>query len=198
VRRHKAARTDKTARPHEDISPAGTPAQIPPGDWAGATIQTPPNDSFQMVFGQWVVPTVSPKNPSGEDLSLAFWVGLGGSIPNGGGQLLQAGVTAIVDSGQGSVTWQAWTEWYDDYYHNPARPVSNFPVAPGDSVAVLVCAPEPSLGHVTMINLSRQPQLLTNVSIPAPGQPGQFIGQLELTDASPRVGARTRCSPLAE
>jgi hypothetical protein len=123
------ARKHRTARPPEDISPAVSPAQIPSGDWAGAMIPTPPDDSFEMVFGQWVVPTVLPKNPSGEELSLAFWVGLAGSVPNIGGQLLQAGVSAIVDSGQGSVTWQAWTEWYDDYYQNPARPISNFPVA---------------------------------------------------------------------
>jgi Peptidase A4 family len=54
-------------------------------------IPTPPDDSFEMVFGQWVVPTVLPKNPSGEELSLAFWVGLAGSVPNIGGQLLQGG-----------------------------------------------------------------------------------------------------------
>ncbi len=167
VRPHKMLRPYKAGRPHKDLSPAAQPpADIPPADWAGVEIQPPPNDSFQMVFGQWVIPTVQPTNPSGEPLTLGFWVGL--SPYEEGGQVLQAGVSAVVGSTEeGSVTWQAWTEWWTEQYQDGAVGISGstFPVAPGDSVGILVCAVEPNLGYVSLSNFSREKH--TSVSIHA-------------------------------
>jgi hypothetical protein len=167
VRPHKVLRPRKAGRPHENLSPAvQPPADIPPADWGGVMIQPPPNDSFQMVFGQWVIPTVMPTNPSGEPLTLGFWVGLSPYFV--GGQVLQAGVSALVGSTEeGSVTWQAWTEWWTEQYQDLPVPIStsSFPVAPGDSVGILVCAVEPNIGYVSLSNYSRGKH--TSVSIHA-------------------------------
>jgi Peptidase A4 family len=43
--------------------------------------------------------------------------------------------------------------------------VSNFPVEAGDTICVLLCAPQPDLGHVTLLNLSKRNQ--TSVAVKA-------------------------------
>jgi hypothetical protein len=121
-----------------------------------------------MVYAQWVVPTVSALNPAGSDIQVGFWVGLDGLFGTGG-QVLQAGVYAQVGSGifgGGDVTYKAFTEWWDPTNNLPEVDVTNFSVGPGDTVSFLVCAPRPDFGQVTMMNLSRG--LATSVGIPAP------------------------------
>jgi hypothetical protein len=185
--------TNPVARRKRNALPNDPP--IPSGQWAGAVIYTssfpepppsntqsaarimtsprPPNPPASMgranmVYAQWVVPTVNALNPAGSDLQVGFWVGLDGL--NGiGGELLQAGVFAQVGSGQfggGNVTYQAFTEWWDPTNNLPEAVVPNFPVGAGDTVAFLVCAPQPDFGHVSMMNLSRG--FFTSVGIPAP------------------------------
>jgi hypothetical protein len=134
--------------------PAAPPISGPvPGSWGGAhvTANSSDTDPMIMVSAQWVVPTVYPLNQTGEEVFLAFWVGL-----FGGGSLLQAGVMAEVYADTSKpVAWTAVTEWYSMKYEDPTKSVANFPVAPGDTVSFLVCAREPNVGYVSMSNVSR-------------------------------------------
>lgn len=136
------------------------------GDWAGVAVETSSlggGGPATVVYGEWVVPTVSMLDPAGHDISVAFWVGIDG-LNGVGDQILQAGIAATVESGffSNDVTWWAWTEWY----HNDAVTVSNFPVQPGDSLSVLVCAPQPDQGYITMMNHSQGFGTAVNVKPP--------------------------------
>jgi Peptidase A4 family len=128
------------------------------GTFAGSTFQTPAT----MVFAEWVVPTVLPVAPSGTDLQIGFWVGLDGVSGVGLSdpaqhQVLQAGVAAIVKPGwfSSDVDWWAWTEWDTQQYMDPPTPVTNFPVAPGDTVFFVVMTLGPTFGYVSMTNVTR-------------------------------------------
>src|SRR5437899_3403709 len=142
-----------------------------PGDWAGVAVQTATlgfGEPAKWVFAEWVVPEVSAVDPAGYDqIAVGFWVGLDG-LASLGQQVLQAGIAAYVDPGLWStdVNWYAWIEWYTDIHNDPAVNVANFPVTPGDTVSFLVCAPQPDLGHITMLNRTRGH--LTSVDINAP------------------------------
>jgi hypothetical protein len=140
--------------PQHPITTARTIAAIV--HTGGARPPTPPIPSgpATMVFAQWVVPTVLAKNPAGKDLKLGFWVGLDG-FGTAGGELLQAGILAKTSYDGGDAVWTAFTEWWDPVNNIPAVDVPNFPVAPGDTVCFLLCAPQPNFGYVSMLNLSQ-------------------------------------------
>jgi Peptidase A4 family len=121
-----------------------------------------------MVFAQFELPDVQRKTPNDETIAVAFWVGLDGfsALPHPADtQVLQAGVVAQVSvSGwwwwkHTKVEWWAWTEWLSALHAgedaNEAVKVKNFPVAPGDTIFVVVCAPEPDFGYVSMLNISQ-------------------------------------------
>jgi Peptidase A4 family len=118
------------------------------GDWAGAVVEvaslglTPPEPA-NVVYAEWTVPTMSPNPAEPGTQIVGFWVGLGGY---GTSQLLQAGTAATV-TGNGVPSYWAWTEWVPAGYT-----VVNFPVAAGDLISVLVCAPQADSGFVTMMN----------------------------------------------
>jgi Peptidase A4 family len=146
----------------------GNDPPIPSGEWGGAVAPIGDGARANMVYAQWVVPTVSALNPAGRNIQVGFWVGLDGLI-GAGGQVLQAGVYVQVGSGQlggGDVIYKAFTEWFDPTNNQPRVDVPNFSVGPGDTVSFLVCAPRPDFGQVTMMNLSRG--LSTSVGISAP------------------------------
>ncbi len=144
--------------------------EFSPSGWGGAVIEVPTlgygdGKPATMVFAQWVVPEVVPFDPAiFSDLTVGFWVGIDGFAAVGE-QVLQAGIAATVtpafwglDGWWGEpyayVNWWAWTEWYTDKYKDPAVQVSNFPVATGNTVFFLVCAPQPDFGYVSMLNVS--------------------------------------------
>jgi hypothetical protein len=120
-----------------------------------------------MVFAQWQVPYVPPIHPAGGQDTVAFWVGLDGYAPDSPIGLLQAGVAAkVIDSpwwygpfGGTRVEYWAWTEWYSHLHkgepENDPHKVETVPVAPGDTIFVVVCAPEPDFGFISMLNISR-------------------------------------------
>jgi hypothetical protein len=138
-----------------------------PGGWGGVIAQTsnfgfnPPEPAVS-VYGEWSVPTMQPDfdNPK-TAMTVGFWVGLDGSGATNN-QVLQAGTAATVTGDK--VDYWAWFEWF------PAPPVriTNFPIAPGDLVTVLVCALPSGKGYASMLN--RQTGVTTNVSFdPPPG-----------------------------
>jgi len=133
-----------------------------PSGWGGVAVVTSslgysPPEPATTVFAEWVVPEIIPWDPApAEPITVGFWVGLDGF---NNGQVLQAGIAATLTPdfwlfpGPASVNWWAWTEWYTTQYQDPAVQVTNFPVATGNTVSFLVCAPEPDHGFVSMQNL---------------------------------------------
>jgi hypothetical protein len=113
------------------------------------------------IYGQWTIPGVFPASDPDGDIVAGFWVGIDGW---GGNQVLQAGVAVTVHP-DAHVEWWAWTEWYTNQYKDPALKVDNFTISVGDTVSVLVCAPNPTLGYVWIHNLTTGQA--TSVGIPA-------------------------------
>jgi hypothetical protein len=166
-----------------------------PGDWAGVAVQTATlgfGEPAKWVFAEWVVPEVSAVDPAGYDqIAVGFWVGLDG-FASFGQQVLQAGIAAYVDPGLWStdVNWYAWTEWYTDIHKDPAVNVANFPVAPGDTVSFLVCAPQPDLGHITMLNRTRGHLTSFDINAPSPA-----VSQVRRTTSSTSLPVALWTSP---
>jgi Peptidase A4 family len=140
-------------------------ADFRPTGWGGVVVLTStlgysPAEPANMVYGQWTQPYVYPlANPPAGPQTVGFWVGLDGY---GNGQVLQAG-TAVTVNGNTVNHW-AWTEWYP----NSAVQITNFPVAPGNVITCLVCAPQSDHGFVSMMN-ERTQQAVSVGLTPPPG-----------------------------
>jgi Peptidase A4 family len=137
-----------------------------PGGWGGIVVETAalgysPAEPANTVFAKWVVPEIyQVAGDASTALTVGFWVGLDGFT---NGQVLQAGTAATITGN--NVSYWAWTEWYTTQYKDPAVQVTNFPIAPGDLVSFLVCAPQPNHGFVSMMNY--RTQQATSVGIDA-------------------------------
>jgi hypothetical protein len=162
VMSNRDARRQRPARP-----------QFGQSGWAGVVRELYGKSDYAtpatMVFSQWAVPDVIAIDPAGyTPLTVGFWVGLDGFQGEANG-LLQAGVAATVKPGffDSSVEYWAWVEWYTAIEAgNYAARMVNLPVAKGDAIFVLVCAPEPAFGLISMLNLSKG--VATTVGISAP------------------------------
>jgi hypothetical protein len=134
------------------------------GNWAGAIVQTAslnlsPPEPANTVFAEWVVPKINTSTKESGSQTVGFWVGLGGWNT---GQVLQAGTAATLSGN--SVTYWAWTEWFPAGYQ-----VTNLEIQAGDTVSVLVCAPESDHGYVSMMNHRTNIALSIGVSDPNSG-----------------------------
>jgi hypothetical protein len=131
------------------------------GNWAGAVVKvaslgfSPPQPA-NMVFAEWKVPAIktTPAEPGTQ--IVGFWVGLGGFGTN---QLLQAGTAATVTGN--SVSYWAWTEWVPAGYNT-----DSLAIQAGDTVSVLVCAPQSDHGYVSMMNQRTNVAISIGVSDP--------------------------------
>jgi hypothetical protein len=132
------------------------------GDWAGAVAQVSslgfsPPEPANMVFAEWKVPTIQPKPAEPGMQIVGFWVGLGGW---GVANLLQVGTAATITGT--SVTYWTWVEWVPAGYK-----VENLSIEPGDTVSVVVCAPESDHGFVSMMNQRTNVAISVGVSDPS-------------------------------
>jgi hypothetical protein len=130
--------------------------------WAGAVMgANPPDDPFDWVFAQWVVPAVLALAQDANTETVGFWVGLDGWNEEAD-QILQAGIAA--DVSPDGVAWRAWTEWM------PADPktIDGFPIASGDVVSFFVWGDQSSPGTVVVQNLSVGQAAVVRVKPPAP------------------------------
>jgi hypothetical protein len=131
------------------------------GNWAGAVVQVAslklsPAEPANTVFAEWQVPAINTKTAETGTQIVGFWVGLGGYTT---GNLLQAG-TASTMTGS-SVSYWAWTEWFPAGYV-----VDSLAIQAGDTVSVLVCAPETDHGYVSMMNHRTNVAISVGVSDP--------------------------------
>jgi hypothetical protein len=136
------------------------------GNWAGAVVQVSslklnPPEPANTVFAEWVVPTINTKTTEPGTQIVGFWVGLGGYNT---GSLLQAGTAATMNGS--SVSYWAWTEWTPAGYV-----VDGLSIQAGDTVSVLVCAPETDHGYVSMMNHRTNQAISVGVADPSGTNP---------------------------
>ncbi|KAI0477098.1 peptidase A4 family-domain-containing protein [Xylariaceae sp. FL0804] len=97
-------------------------------NWAGAVLV---GSGYTTVTGTIKVPTPSvPSTSSKKQASGSAWVGIDGDTCQTA--ILQTGVDFTVQ--RGSVTYDAWYEWYPDYSYD----FSNFEVSAGDTIKMYV------------------------------------------------------------
>ena len=130
------------------------------GNRAGAVVETAslgfnPPQPANMIFAEWKVPVITPTGEPGTQI-VGFRVGLGGY---GTSQLLQAGAAATITGN--SVSYWAWTGWVPAGYK-----VDNLEIQAGDTVSVLVCAPESDHGYVSMMNQRASQAISVGVTDP--------------------------------
>ena len=110
-----------------------------------------------MIFAEWVVPTINTSTQLSGAQTVGFWVGLGGW---GTSQVLQAGTAATVSGGSVQAIGRG---------RNGSPPVIRWPIfaiKPGDTVSVLVCAPQSDHGYVSMMNSRTSQAISVGVSDP--------------------------------
>jgi hypothetical protein len=115
-----------------------TPARISDtsSNWSGYVAN---GGTYTSVTGTWVVPQVG-ATTTGAD---ATWVGIGGVT---GTDLIQAGTQATV-TGDGSVTYSAWTEILPDF--SRTTPLE---VTAGDTVTVTITEQSSGVWLIAMVN----------------------------------------------
>ena len=115
-----------------------TPARITDtsSNWSGYVAN---GGTYTSVTGTWVVPQVA-ATTTGAD---ATWVGIGGVT---GTDLIQAGTQATV-TGDGSVTYSAWTEILPDF--SRTTPLQ---VTAGDTVTVTITEQTNGVWLIVMVN----------------------------------------------
>jgi hypothetical protein len=115
-----------------------TPARITDtsSNWSGYVAN---GGTYTSVTGTWVVPQVG-ATTTGAD---ATWVGIGGVT---GTDLIQAGTQATV-TGDGSVTYSAWTEILPDF--SRTTPLQ---VTAGDTVTVMITEQTNGVWLIVMVN----------------------------------------------
>ncbi|MGL6236691.1 MAG: G1 family glutamic endopeptidase [Segniliparus sp.] len=136
--------------------------------WCGAIVEPPRGDSFDWVFGEWVVPHVGVPTDD-QTYHCASWVGIGGFHPNS--DLCQSGIastswTGSVDSGDGSpIELFAWVEWI------PAQPVtiSNLTINEGDAITVIVNPGGAASTSASVLFVNRTSSTATSLTIGKPG-----------------------------
>ncbi|KAJ5611378.1 hypothetical protein N7510_008097 [Penicillium lagena] len=114
-------------------------------NWAGAALI---GTGYTGVTGQFTVPT--PQVPSGGSSNTQYcasaWVGIDGDTCSSA--ILQTGVDFCVQGG--SVTYDAWYEWYPDYAYD----FSGIDISAGDVIKVTVDASSDTTGTATVENVS--------------------------------------------
>ncbi|KAI1355347.1 peptidase A4 family-domain-containing protein [Xylaria sp. FL0043] len=110
-------------------------------NWAGAVLSS---SGYTSVVGTIIVPTPKANGKSG---SASAWVGIDGDTC--GTAILQTGLDFSITSG-GSVSYDAWYEWYPDYAYD----FSGFPVTSGDEIKITVTASSKAAGVATLENLT--------------------------------------------
>jgi hypothetical protein len=152
------------------------------GDWAAVIRErfAIPGEDFtdpaSWVSAMWVVPRLA--NTSAADRSggtVGFWVGIDGEDHD---QVLQAGIGATVSPRQilgeadpapwiHEVEYWAWHEWFTSDVQQPSMRIGNFAVAAGDTVAVVVWAPQRDCSIFLMANVTKGHAF--NVQLSSPG-----------------------------
>jgi hypothetical protein len=117
-------------------------------NWSGSVLFIDPaKDPFAWIVGQWTVPNAYSPNPGdGKTYYSSAWIGIDG---DGSPDVLQAG-TATEVTGVGPAVCYPWWEWFPDY----SVVITNFPVAAGDMVSLMICSTGPTSASFSFGNLT--------------------------------------------
>ena len=139
--------------------------------WSGAMAPQPPGEPYNSVYASFEVPAVSPppsawngKGYNDGTYQCLTWVGVDGWH---GPDVMQAGAFSQVAVVKGSLSYTYYgllTEFAPALWLK----VQNFPVSPGDILAVNVCAPFTTTHAVAMIGNKSTNQVIT-IGFDAPG-----------------------------
>ena len=178
LERRTAALATRTTNPLKSIGSTNAVANATQveysSNWAGAVLTAPPPDeTFNSVSGQFVVPTpsVPPGGGSGK-YSAAIWVGIDGDTY--GNAIWQSGIDISISDSQ--ISFDVWYEWFP----NPAYDIQGFSVSGGDTIIITVSSSSKSEGSVTLENLSTGQSVTQSASAPSPnavlgGQNAEWI-----------------------
>lgn len=141
-------------------------------NWSGAVLNAPPSGTkFTSVSAEFSVPTPRPANNKAG--SASAWVGIDGNTYRNA--ILQTGIyfTATLD---GSVSFDAWYEWYPDYAYN----FPDISITAGDRISLSVVSTSSESGTVAIENLTTGQKLSQNLTAPDPssilgGQNAEWI-----------------------
>jgi hypothetical protein len=129
-------------------------------NWGGAVIKSPPaGQTFNAVSGAFRVPTPSiPANGmgTGESFAAAVWVGIDGDTYSNA--ILQTGIDLNV-AADGSVSFDAWYEWYPDYSYT-----FDLEVNAGDEISMTVIASSSTEGTALIENITTGQQASIDLS----------------------------------
>jgi Peptidase A4 family len=168
--------------PQYKLQPARPlPVGLPVGNgtfsnWSGAVATPPVGTGFASVSGTWIVPDAYPPpsawngNGYNEGLyNVLHWVGIGGDIGAGAGNLLQAGTGTDVNVANGaiSVTPYFWFEWWNSTLDNGYARLAGFAVTPGDVIEVSVCTSNETNGAASIGNVTRSEYMTQPINPPA-------------------------------
>ena len=146
-------------------------------NWSGTYITANRGKEFVQIWGIWTIPSnlrLPPdpfKGPKGIDYVCSNWIGLDGQRRYLDSSLPQIGTASTLQA-NGTVTAQAWTQWWArerGINNTPPTPLPPpFNVAPGDQVMAVLTVNDPRTVTCVMVNLSTQPPTATSVNATAP------------------------------
>jgi hypothetical protein len=111
-------------------------------NWSGSVLFIGSGDTFLWIAGSWAVPhAYATKGAAGTEYSSA-WLGIDGDRS---GDVMQAGTATDSDG-----ACYAWFEWYPNF----SIAISNFAVAPGDVIHLVLCAASTTRAWLSMGNIT--------------------------------------------
>jgi hypothetical protein len=152
-------------------------------NWSGAVVFAPSGKSFSWLQGDWVVPDVGAPT-EGKWYYAASWIGIDG---DGSGDVCQAGIECEVYRSGSSVTRSIYPWW--EWFPLPEVQITNFPVASGDMVTMVLCA-NPGAGSTaaTVFMTNRTTGVSTSVGFSAPTGTSLNGNSAEWVVEAPTVG----------
>jgi hypothetical protein len=146
-------------------------------NWSGAYITANRGKEFIQIWGLWTIPSnlklppPSFQGPPEIDYVCSNWIGLDGQRRYLDSSLPQVGTSSTLKA-NGTITAQAWTQWWARERSINNTPPIPFPppftVAPGDQVFSVLTASDPQNVVLVMVNLSTQPPMATSANATPP------------------------------
>jgi hypothetical protein len=168
---------------------SGTPQKEASVHWAGLYAKN--GGPYTGSDAEFVVPTLSCTK---SDSSVSIWTGVGGELPSDGQTLIQNGVLGACSNGQAAYQafWQS-----DPQITATGLNTTNYPVKPGDNIAVSVADPTPSQVQFFFDNYTEN----WSTEVTAPIRTGTPVGTAECIveapfQAAPK-GTKVKIAPLA-
>jgi len=142
-------------------------------NWSGAYITANRDKRFLQVWGTWTIPgnlqlpPLALQGPANIPYFCSNWIGLDGQRRYLDSSLPQIGTVSILQP-DGTTTAEAWAQWWARDSANTAPVPLGLAVAPGDTVACVLTAWNPTSVWGVMVNLSASPPTAVPVTMDAP------------------------------